>query len=91
LSSTGCVTAEKELLEETLKGSVKVLSELLSLVNPEAFGKSSRIKLYAGDVAKKLNISHIWRVETAAMLSQIGCVTLSEDIIRKDTSRERTD
>ena len=41
------VTAEKELLEKTLKGSVKVLSELLSLVNPEAFGKSSRIKLYA--------------------------------------------
>ncbi len=77
------VTAEKELLEKTLKGSVKVLSELLSLVNPEAFGKSSRIKLYASDVAKYLNISHMWRVETAAMLSQIGCVTLSEEIIRK--------
>ena len=77
------VTAEKELLEKTLKGSVKVLSELLSLVNPEAFGKSSRIKLYASDVAKHLNFSHMWRIETAAMLSQIGCVTLSEEIIRK--------
>jgi response regulator RpfG family c-di-GMP phosphodiesterase len=77
------LTAEKELLEKTLKGSVKVLSELLSLVNPEAFGKSSRIKLYASDVAKHLDISHIWLVETAAMLSQIGCVTLSEDITKK--------
>ena len=90
------VTAEKELLEKTLKGSVKVLSELLSLVNPEAFGKSSRIKLYASDVAKHLNISHIWRIETAAMLSQIGCVTLSEEIIRKihqgrELTKEETD
>ena len=77
------VTAEKELLEKTLKGSVKVLSELLSLLNPEAFGRSSRIKRYATDLANHLEISDIWRVETAAMLSQIGCVTLSEETIKK--------
>ena len=77
------VTAEKELLEKTLKGSIKVLSELLSLLNPEAFGRSSRIKSHAVDLATRLEISDIWRIETAAMLSQIGCVTLSEDVIKK--------
>ena len=77
------ITAEKELLEKTLKGSVKVLSELLSLLNPEAFGRSSRIKRHAADLAGQLQVADIWRIETAAMLSQIGCVTLSEEIIRK--------
>ena len=77
------ITAEKELLEKTLKGSVKVLSELLSLLNPEAFGRSSRIKRHAADLATHLEVSDVWRIETAAMLSQIGCVTLSGEVIKK--------
>ena len=77
------VTAEKELLEKTLKGSIKVLSELLSLLNPEAFGRSSRIKRHAVDLANHLKVTDTWRIETAAMLSQIGCVTLSEEVIKK--------
>ena len=36
------VTAEKELLEKTLRGSIKVLTEVLSLVNPTAFGRAAR-------------------------------------------------
>lgn len=77
------ITAEKELLEQTLKGSIKVLSELLSLLNPEVFGRSSRIKQHAADLARHLRISDVWRIETAAMLSQIGCVTLSDEVIKK--------
>ena len=77
------VTAEKELLEKTLKGSVKVLSELLSLLNPEAFGKSSRIKRHVVNLASHLRVADMWRIETAAMLSQIGCVTLSQEVITK--------
>ena len=34
-------------------------------------------------MATHLNVSDIWRIETAAMLSQIGCVTLSEEITKK--------
>jgi DNA-binding NtrC family response regulator len=37
------ITAEKALLEQTVSGSLKALSEVLGLVNPEAFGRSSRI------------------------------------------------
>lgn len=77
------VTAEKELLEKTLKGSINVLIELLSLLNPEAFGRSARIKQYVGEIARHLGISNVWQVETAAMLSQIGCVILSEEAIKK--------
>jgi len=77
------VTSEKELLEKTLKGSIKVLTELLSLLNPEAFGRSSRIKRYVGEIAGHLDIPNVWQVETAAMLSQIGCITLPEEAIKK--------
>src|SRR5688572_10183667 len=38
------VTAEKELLEQTLKGSIKVLADLLGIVKPEAFGRTGRLR-----------------------------------------------
>jgi DNA-binding NtrC family response regulator len=35
--------SERDLLEKTLQGSVKVLTDVLGLVNPEAFSTASRI------------------------------------------------
>ena len=49
------VLAERELLEKTLKGTVQVLTEILSLVNPEAFGRASRITRYAREIAEQLD------------------------------------
>jgi len=77
------VTAERELLQKTLKGSIKVLSEVLSLVNPEAFGRASRIRRYVRQIASELGVAAMWQVELAAMLSQIGCIVLPEETIRK--------
>lgn len=77
------ISAEKELLERTLKGSIKVMTELLSLANPEAFGRSSRIKRYVAQVAKFMGITDSWRLETAAMLSQVGFVILPQETLNK--------
>jgi len=77
------VTAEKELLQKTLKGSINVLNRVLSLVNPEAFGRSSRIKRYVKQIAEKLGVPDVWKFELAAMLSQIGCVILPEEALKK--------
>ncbi len=77
------VTAEKELLNKTLNGSIKVLSEILSLVNPAAFSRSFRIKNYVADIVKKLHLPGLWQYQIAASLSQIGCITLPNDIIDK--------
>jgi len=77
------INAEKELLEKTLKGSIKVMTELLSLANPEAFGRSSRIKRYVTQVAQFMGITDIWRLETAAMLSQVGFVILPQETLDK--------
>ncbi len=74
---------EKELLDKTLKGSIKVLSEVLSLVNPEAFGRSSRIRRHISEMLQKLGKENAWEIETAALLSQVGCVILPEAVINK--------
>lgn len=77
------VTAEKELLDKTLKGSVKVLSELLSFANPTAFSSGVRIRSLVVSIAESLPIDKSWQLEIAALMSQIGCVTLPNNIINK--------
>ena len=77
------VRAEKELLEHTLTGSLKALADVLALVNPEAFGKSSRIKRYVAGLAEYLKLPDRWRLEVAASLSQIGSVVTPHEILAK--------
>jgi response regulator RpfG family c-di-GMP phosphodiesterase len=76
-------TAEKELLEKTLYGSVQVLVDILSLTNPMAFSRASRLKAYSGQIAKLLNVDNAWHFELAALLSQIGCVSIPADTLSK--------
>jgi FixJ family two-component response regulator len=75
------VTAEKELLENTLQGSIKVLTEMLGLVNPAAFGRALRVRRYIHHVVTRMALADPWRFEVAAMMSQLGCVTLHPDTI----------
>ncbi|HKI36540.1 MAG TPA: HD domain-containing phosphohydrolase [Gemmataceae bacterium] len=77
------VTAEKELLEQTLRGSIAVLTEVLSLVNPVAFGRASRLQRLVRKLAAALEVKDTWRLEVAAMLSQVGCVTVPEPVLDK--------
>ena len=75
------IKAEKILLEKTLFGSIKVLTEILSLVNPDAFSQTNRIKPFVKHIVKQLNLPNAWQFELAAMLSQIGCVAIPPDIL----------
>ena len=77
------VHAEKELLQQTLMGSITVLSELLSQTNPTVFSSGQRIKQQASHVAVQLELPNVWQIEVAAMLAQIGCISLPSDIINK--------
>ncbi len=77
------ITAEKELLSKTLNGTIKVLTEILSLVNPAAFSRAYRIKNIVREIAVKLKLPNLWQYQIAALLSQIGCITLPSDTIEK--------
>ena len=82
------ITAEKVLLEQTLSGCIKVLCDVLALVNPEAFGRSSRVTRYVEAMASHMGLKNVWVLRTATMLSQIGCVIVPEGTLRKVYRRE---
>lgn len=77
------IQAERELLEDTFQGGINVLVDILALANPVAFSRATRIKYFSGKLAKVLKLSDIWQYEVAAMLSQIGCVTIPPEILEK--------
>jgi len=82
------ITAERELLEDTLRGSIGIMSEILSLANPPAFSRSQRIRRYVRQMAENMDLADVWQYELAAMLSQIGCVAVPADILDRYYNRE---
>lgn len=77
------VTAERDLLEQTLAGSVKVLVDVLSLHDPDAFKQTARIRSWARTIAKPLKLSDPWTMNMSIMLSSIGQITLPGEIAAK--------
>jgi response regulator RpfG family c-di-GMP phosphodiesterase len=77
------VTAERVLLEQTLRGCIQTLVRILSLASPEAFGRANRVKRLVLDAAAVLKLTDTWILEVAAMLSQIGTIILPPDTAGK--------
>ncbi|SCA57262.1 Response regulator containing a CheY-like receiver domain and an HD-GYP domain [Candidatus Terasakiella magnetica] len=77
------VIAEKELLEQTLSGTVKVLVDLLAFSNPQAFGRSTHIKEWCDVLAPKLGIEHQWVLRLSAMLLPLCDLILPPEMVSK--------
>ncbi len=75
--------ADRELLEETLRGSVDALSEVLALTSPAAFDRGNRVKTLARELALAMDLPNAWEVEAAAMLAHIGAVILPQATAEK--------
>ncbi len=75
--------SEKEFLRGALQGTIKLLTGLLGMAQPEALGRTFRVKRLALNIAKYLRMNEIWRLELAVMLSQIGCFLLPEELVGK--------
>jgi response regulator RpfG family c-di-GMP phosphodiesterase len=82
------MTAESEALRETLTGTVAVLMEMLSVVQPLAFGAADRVLRHVRKIARALQLKNTWELEAAAMLSTIGCASVSPTLLRKYYSGE---
>jgi response regulator RpfG family c-di-GMP phosphodiesterase len=77
------VVAERELLEETLRGTIRALSEALALSHPKAFAHTVRRAEIVGLLVADLSEAEKWPIEVAAMLADIGVVTLPPDVVDK--------
>lgn len=78
------VMGERELLNKTLNGSIKVMIDILAALNPDIFSQVTRLRNLARDLAKALQMEEqSWEVELAALLSRIGAVTIPHEILVK--------
>jgi len=77
------ITAERELLEKTLNGSINMLTGILASAEPLAFGRGERLRDYMRAFGQSADVPQIWEFELAAMLSQIGCITIPLKVLEK--------
>lgn len=75
--------AEKAVLQETLLGLIAALVDMLALTNPVAFGRSRRLQREGMSFAKSLGYEDFWQLEAAAMLSQIGYISIPVELTER--------
>ncbi|TCO78346.1 HD domain-containing phosphohydrolase [Chromatocurvus halotolerans] len=73
--------AERDLLEKTLRGSIEMMTEALSLASPIIFGRSTGLKTDMAQLARHLRVGPIWEMEAAAMLCELGLLTQSSAVM----------
>jgi CheY-like chemotaxis protein len=83
------IIAERELLEQTLRGAVKALCDTLALANPSVFGMATRVKRIAAAVAEKVGGIELWQIEVAAMLCQLGAMTVPPGVYERRARGEQ--
>lgn len=81
--------AERELLAKTLSGSVKVLTDMLSLLVPESFEQGLQARELVRQLGQRLSVSNTWEIELALMLVPLGELLLPPALARKLRSGER--
>lgn len=74
---------ERELLEGTVTGSVKVMAEVLGMVAPDALGRGQRLRESMRQFARSIGATPAWELEVAALLSPIGYASLPARVLQK--------
>jgi response regulator RpfG family c-di-GMP phosphodiesterase len=86
------IVAEKTLLEKTLMGSVRMMMDVLSVSQPDAFGRAARARKWVKPLVKCLNDRNVgdaalskqrsvWEIQLAAMLWPIGLISVPPDLV----------
>ena len=80
------IVAERQLTHETLLGCVQSLVEVLGIVQPEAFQRGIRVRRRVQEISAAMKVPTNWELESAAILSQVGWITLHPAISSKATT-----
>jgi len=75
--------SEDRFRDETLRGSVELLTKILALTNPVASSRSRRLRALVGKVMDRMELPDTWACETAAALSQTGWIGLPTVLLAK--------
>jgi len=77
------ITSERVLLEQTLRGSIKMLIDVLAITAPAAFGRANQIKTRVLQLAAQLGVLDSWQLEIAGLASQLGYIVLPQEVCDK--------
>ena len=77
------VTAERVLLEDTLRGSIDAMMGVLALASPTLFGRAARVKRITQLLCDAVGVTDRWQIEVAAQFAQIGRIALPESTAAK--------
>ncbi|MEW5738640.1 MAG: HD domain-containing phosphohydrolase [Myxococcota bacterium] len=77
------LTAERELLDRTLRAAVATLTDALALAQPEVYGRATRMRQVVVEVARAVGLTDTWHLEVAAQLSDLGLMSLPVETARK--------
>lgn len=83
LKQYSLIAVERELLEGTLSGSVKVLGEVLAMVDPASFGRGQKLRDSIRTFCQWMGMPTSWSYEMAALLADIGLVSVPPLVLRK--------
>lgn len=86
------LTAERVLLRDTLTGTIKVLTEALTLTDPEAAAWMTGVVRNMAALTEAIGAPNEWRFSMAARLSLVGLVALRDtddgDPLGEDSLRD---
>ena len=74
------VQSEQVLLQKTLTGSVRLLTEMLTASHPHRTQQGGRVRRCVRALVQCMDLPDPWAHEVAALLSQIGRFTLPEHL-----------
>ena len=77
------ITAERELLEKTLNGSVRLLVDVMAMVDPVSFGDGQILRDHMRAYLKGINVENTWEFEMAAQLVPLGLATVPRALVEK--------
>lgn len=77
------LATEKDVLNRTVKGIMKILIDILANINPIAMKQAVQIRTVANDIAVQMQLRNTWEVEISALVSQIGCLNMSPELTNK--------
>ena len=75
--------AERTLLQDTLKGAVRMLVDLLAMLDPLAFGRAQAMSDLAEEVGQEMGLENPSILGIASVLSQIGILTLPRSVANR--------
>jgi response regulator RpfG family c-di-GMP phosphodiesterase len=85
------LSAERELLDGTVQGIVRLLADVLAAASPAVSARAGRLRGMVAHVAESLRVPERWQYEVAALLSPLGCISLPDDLVTRALAAQPLD